>query len=130
MMDFKINEKDKLGTGFRAPDDYFASLANRINVPESAPKVVPLYRKKPIWMGIAASFVTLMGLGIFFSQNARTNAAPNAEDIQSYLVYNTNVTAYDIGQHLDEKDIQSIENDIAISNESIESYLLYNDTSE
>nr|WP_322625837.1 hypothetical protein [uncultured Flavobacterium sp.] len=130
MMDFKINEKDRISTGFKAPDDYFATLADRISLPEPATNVVPLYRKKPVWMGIAASFVTLMGLGIFFSQDAKTNAAPNEDDIQSYLVYNTNVSAYDIGQHLDEQDIQTIENDLAISNESIESYLLYNDTSE
>lgn len=130
MMDFKINEKDKIATGFKAPDDYFVTLANRISLPEPAPKVIPLYRKKPVWIGIAASFVALTGLGIFFNQEARTNTVPNADEIQSYLVYNTNVSAYDIGQHLDEQDIQNIENDIAISNESIESYLLYNDTSE
>lgn len=130
MMDFKINEKDRLGTGFKAPEDYFATLADRISLPEPAPKVIPLYRKKPVWIGVAASFVTLMGLGIFFSQNTKTNAAPNADDIQSYLVYNTNVSAYDIGQHLDEQDIEALESSITISNDNIENYLLYNDTSE
>ena len=34
MMDFKINEKDRISTGFKAPDDYFATLADRISLPE------------------------------------------------------------------------------------------------
>jgi hypothetical protein len=130
MMDFKINEKDKINTGFKAPDDYFATLADRIVVPEGALKTIPLYRKKPVWMGIAASFVTLLGIGVFFNQQTGTNTPPTKDDIQNYLVYNTNVNAYDIGQHLDEQDIKALETSLSISDDNIANYLLYNDTSE
>ncbi|MFP9114494.1 hypothetical protein ACLI1A_11165 [Flavobacterium sp. RHBU_3] len=131
MNDFKINETDKLKAGFKVPDNYFDNLADRIMLalPLQETKVVPLYRRKPVWFGAAASFAILAG-GAFYFLNNKTASAPDAAAIENYLVYNTNISAYDLGQHLDDADFKELEGSMALSDEAIEDYLLNNNISE
>lgn len=132
MKDFKLNEGEKITAGFGTPpDDYFARLADNIIVqlPEQKNKVIPLYRRRPVWLGAAAAFVVMAGTATFMFTN-NTAKHPDAAAIESYLVYDTNISAYDIGQHLDDADIKELEGSLAVSDEAIESYFLDNDISE
>jgi hypothetical protein len=131
MNDFKIDETDKLKAGFKVPDKYFDNLADSVMqaVPQQGIKVVPLYKRKPAWFGAAASFAVLAG-GAFYFLNNRASTQPDAAAIESYLVYNTNISAYDLGQHLDDADFEELEGSMAISDEAIKDYLLNNTISE
>ncbi len=131
MNDFKLDNHKK-STGFKAPEGYFATLEERVlqQLPVQERKTISLYRKKPVWLGMAASFALLFGGGLYFSNYTGQAAQPTSGEIESYLVYNTNVTAYDLGQQLTETDLKELSGNLKISDESIENYLLDDDTTE
>lgn len=131
MNDFKLDNY-KGSSGFKVPDGYFAALEERVlqQLPAQEHKTIPLYRKKPVWLGMAASFALLFGAGLYFSNSAGQADQPTSGEIESYLVYNTNVTTYDLGQQLTENDIKELSGNMKLSDESIESYLLDDDTTE
>jgi len=133
MKDFKIDEDDKLNTGFKAPDAYFNSFAERLmaQLPQQPEvKVVPLYRRLPVWLSAAALFLLLLGGGLFFTFNTPTTTQPDAATIENYLVYSTNVSTYDLALQLDDQDFKQLESSLAISNDAIEDYLLDEDIYE
>ena len=91
MSEFKLDEGDKIKPGFTVPDGYFEGFADRLSrqfpvAPE--PVVVPLYRRRPVWLSAAAVFVIMLGLGIFFrNMVVPQTVQPDAEAIENYLVY-------------------------------------------
>lgn len=127
MKEFRIHEEEnKMPTGFTTPDGYFDSFTERLmaNLPQPEVKVVPLYRRKPVWLSAAAAFLVIITAGIFFLLSQPAKNQPNEADIQNYLVYNTNINVYDISQNLDDQDIKSLESSFAANDDAIEEYLL------
>ena len=130
MKEFKIHEKDKLKAGFSTPENYFESFTDRLMAQlaeaKPEPKVVPLYRRMPIWLSAAAVFIVLMTAGWFFLLNNPKATAPDDAAIENYLVYNTNASVYDITQELSQQDIDNLESNLAVSDDAIEDYLYDN----
>jgi len=137
MKEFKINEKDKIKSGFTTPENYFEGFTDRLMVqlakPEVKPdpKVIPLYKRMPGWLSAAAVFIVLMTAGWFFLLNVQeTENQPDDAAIETYLVYNTNASTYDIAQQLSQQDIDNLEASLAVSDEAIKEYLLYDNLYE
>ena len=133
MKEFKIHEKDKLKAGFSTPENYFENFTDRLMVQlaeaetKPEPKVLPLYKRMPAWLSAAAVFIMMMTAGWFFLLNTpKTAATPDDAAIETYLVYNTNASVYDIGQELSQQDIDNLESTLAVSDEAIEDYLYDN----
>jgi uncharacterized membrane protein affecting hemolysin expression len=125
MKDFKIHEEDKMKTGFRVPDGYFDVFTERMMAQvaeQPEPKVIPLYRRMPVWFSAAAAFILLLGAGWFF--NNQKTAQPDAATIESYLVYNSNVSTYELTQQLNEQDIKQLEASLTLNDAAVEDYLL------
>lgn len=132
MKDFKLHEEDKIKAGFTAPDGYFENFTERLmaQLPqEPRVTVVPLYRRRPVWFSAAAAFIILLGAGWFFMPDKKA-AQPDDTAIENYLVYSTNISTYDLAQQLDDQDIKQLKASLAISDEAIEDYLLYEDIYE
>jgi hypothetical protein len=129
MSEFKLDNKPRLEPGFRTPNGYFEGFAEKLaeNLAfEAVPKVIPLYRRRPVWLSAAAVFILLLGLGVFFKYMAPEAQAvqPDAEAIENYLVYQQGISSYDLMQNLDVQDIKEIEASLNnIPDEAIEEYL-------
>jgi len=130
MNDFKLNEGRKITPGFTTPENYFESFTNRLmqQLPVQEVKVVPLYKRKPVWLSAAAGFIIMATLGVFYNTTTAT-IAPQPDDaaIENYLVYQANVNSYDLMQHLDQKDIDELEKSIVINDDAIKDYLANED---
>ena len=130
MNDFKLNNGPKITPGFTIPDTYFESFTNRLmqQLPKQEVKVVPLYKRKPVWFSAAAGFVIMATLGVFYT--TITSTAPSQPDdaaIENYLVYQANVNSYDLMQNLDQQDIDELEKSIVINDDAIKDYLTNED---
>jgi hypothetical protein len=126
MNDFKLNEGEKISPGFTTPDGYFENFTERLmqQLPQPEIKVVPLYKRKPVWLSAAAAFMVMLTLGIFFTTaTGTTTKQPDQAAIENYLVYQTNLSSYDLIQHLDDEDIKELEQQIVINDDAIEDYL-------
>lgn len=127
MEQFKLDNTPKIKAGFSTPEGYFDSFTDRLmeRLPAQEVKVVPLYKRTPVWMSaVAAVFTVMLGAGIYYSTYSTEPVQPDDAAIENYLVYQTNLSTYDLMQDLDQQDIAELESAMAVSDEAIEEYLL------
>jgi len=128
MKDFKLDNGPRISSGFKAPEGYFESFTERMM--EKLPvqediRVIPLFKRKPVWLSVAASAAILVGLSVYYTLNTTTTEQPDAAAIENYLVYQANMNSYELMQLLDQQDINELEQSIAVNEEAIEDYLNY-----
>ena len=128
MNDFKLDSRPNMKSGFIAPDGYFESLADKVmlNLPSKEVKVVPMYRRRPVWVtSAAAAFVLSLSL-LFIEKEASKPVMPDAKAIEDYLVYQSDISSYDLQKNLNKQDLNEIQESIGLKNISdvaIEEYL-------
>jgi len=127
MNDFKLVKGQKIFTGFTTPNDYFDNFNNAImgQLPVREVKIVPLYKRKPVWLSAAAGFIVIAGLSVLYTTNMASQ--PDDAAIENYLVYQANVNSYDLMQNLDQNDIDELEKSIVINDNQIRDYLVDED---
>ena len=127
MNDFKLDSRPNIKSGFKAPDAYFESLADRVmlNLPIQEVKVIPLYKRRPVWVTSAAAALVL-SLSLILNKNevAKKPAMPDNKAIENYFAYQTDISSYDLLQNLDVEGVSELQVESAdISDEAIEEYL-------
>jgi len=127
MNDFKLDKGQKISTGFTTPNDYFDNFTNAImgQLPVREVKIVPLYKRKPVWLSAAAGFIVIAGLSVLYTTDMASQ--PDDAAIENYLVYQANVNSYDLMQNLDQNDIDELEKSIVMNDEQIRDYLVDED---
>lgn len=125
MKDFKLDSEVRLKSGFTAPEAYFESFADRLmlQLPAREIKVVPLYKRRPVWVTSAAAALVL-SFSLVFTQK---EAAPDSNSIENYLVYQSGISSYDLIQNLNPEDISELEKSVlddAISDEELDRYVI------
>ena len=126
MKPFKLDNEPKISAGFKIPEAYFDDFTEKVmqQLPRQEPKVVPLYKRKPVWISaVAAVFVIALGVSIIWKSNNNTTAMPDDATIANYLAYEDDITEEDIIEGLNLQDIKELEATITISDEAIENYL-------
>lgn len=125
---FKLNEDDKIKPGFSPTDAYFDGFTERLmtKLPVKEAKVIPLYRKASVWISsVAAVLILALGLSLYFRSDSQ-NVQPDAASIETYIAYQSNISSYEIIQHLDQQDIDDLGESLSlqdINNDAIEQYL-------
>jgi hypothetical protein len=125
MNEFKLDNEPKIRTGFKVPDGYFESLTDKVmqQIPEPEVKTIPLYHSFTTWYAAAAAVLLLaFGAGLYFKPGTG-ETQPDNSAIESYLVYQANISNYDLYQSLDDDDIKDLEQSIVISDDAIEEYI-------
>lgn len=130
MNNFKLDNHPKIESGFKIPDNYFASLSDNINqklIAESnQPKVISFYhRQKKTIFAMAAILVVALSVP-FFMQTPTKISDVNGVAFEDYISYNTKMTPYEIGEYLDEDDIENLKVDFEIPIDILEESLLDN----
>lgn len=126
MKHFSLDNEPKIKPGFKTPEGYFDTLADRVmqQLPENKEiKIIPLYRRAKVWIpAVAAVLIIALGLTFYFKM-AIAPKQPDDKAIENYLVYHAGLNSYDLMQNLDQADIQELEQSIAINDDAIEDYL-------
>ncbi|PZR19607.1 MAG: hypothetical protein DI539_13480 [Flavobacterium psychrophilum] len=125
MNDFKLDNRDNIRSGFKVPESYFDSLTDRVmsNLPVEEVKVIPLYKRKPVWLTSAAAVIVLSFSLVLTKNEAKTPSALSSEVVsEDYILNQSGIEATDILANLSTEDIkelneQSVEN---MSDEMIE----------
>ena len=108
MNDFKLDSRPNIKSGFKTPDSYFESLTDRVmlSLPLQETKVIPLYRRRPIWVTSAAAALVLSFSLILSKNEAATTVIPDAAATEDYLVNNMNT--YELQEDLNSEDLTDI----------------------
>lgn len=133
MKEFKLNNNPKIGSGLKTPDDlYFEKFSANLleNLPKNEPKTISLFqKKKTIIMMVAAVFVLALTIPTLLNNASRTNDL-DTTTLENYLSYQSNINQYDLINALDAEDINNIDTDIALKDQTIEDILVSNSNLE
>ncbi|RED23608.1 hypothetical protein BD847_2669 [Flavobacterium cutihirudinis] len=126
MKAFKLENEPKIKSGFTTPDHYFDDLSTKIFElanKEKEVKVIPLYRRKSVLSLLAAAVVVIaLMIPIVNNYNATSKELDEAT-LETYLSYQSNLNQYDLIQNLDSIDIQKLNKNVAIEDETLEDIL-------
>lgn len=128
MKDFNLDKEPKIGTGFKTPEGYFDAFQQKMmeNLPVEESKVISIFAGNRKWiLSAAAVFVVALTIPTFY------NSASNEDEIdavamENYLAYQSNISQYDLINLLDNEDIQSLDVDFALEDQTIEDILTTN----
>lgn len=126
MKDFKLDSVAGIKSGFKAPDAYFDNLEDKLvaRLPQREAKVVPLYRRRPVWVTSAAAVVVVSLSLLLEKKDTAKVAMPDSIAMENYLIEEAGLSAYDLQQNLDRQDISELRVESApISDKALEEYL-------
>ena len=125
MKNFTLDNKPKIEPGFTVPENYFATLSEKINdkLPKEATKVIPLYRRKKVWIYSFAA-VVVVSLSVLLVQQFNTQPSLDSEFLENYISQNTSVSQDDIIELLEQEDIEKLKVDYNIEEDLIEETLI------
>ena len=132
MKDFKLDREPKIGTGFTTPEGYFDGFQTRMmqNLPVQEPKVIPFFARRRTWVMSAAAILVLALMIPVYNSLHTTSEEIDAVSMENYLAYQSNISQYDLINLLDSEDIQSLDIDLALEDNTIEDILTNNNNFE
>jgi len=130
MNKFKIDDKNKITSGFTYPEDYFEqfseALNSKINQPKDTVKVISINTKK--WItSVAAVLIISLSISIFF--NMKVNKTDD-NAIENYLTTQSEMSQFELITLLDTKDIEILSNDLKLDNTKIDEEFINNNDIE
>jgi len=129
MKAFKLENEPKIATGFKTPENYFddfsAKVLQQLNEKKEV-KVIPIYRRKKV-LSLLAAAVVFIALMIPVINNYNNTSRDLDEDtLETYLSYQSNLNQYDLIRELDTKDIEKLNKNVALEQETLEDILASN----
>lgn len=125
MKTFKLENEPKIKSGFKTPEHYFDDFSEKVlqQLNEKEVKVIPFYkRKKTLSLAAAAVIGFALLIPIVNNYKATSNDLDEAT-LETYLSYQSNISQYDLIQKLDDSDIEKLNNDITLEDETLEDIL-------
>lgn len=121
MNEFKINDENKISSGFTTPEGYFDNfsieLNNKINFQNNEVKVVFINRKK--WItSIAAILILVLSTTFYFKIILDTSE--DSLEIENYITNQSEINQYEIIKSLDKNDIENLSIELKINNTKID----------
>jgi hypothetical protein len=109
MNEFKINNENKITSGFTTPEGYFDDFSidtnNRIILPKSRIKVISINTKR--WVTSVAA-VLIIAFSITFFTKMEVNNSDDNVLMENYITNNSEISQYDLITLLDKKDIENL----------------------
>jgi hypothetical protein len=127
MKAFKLENEPKITTGFKTPDHYFDDFSAKVlqQIKEAEVKVIPIYKRKKVITMLAAA-VVIIALMIPIVNNYNKSGELDEATLESYFSYESNLNQYDLIRELDTKDIEAINKNVVLEQETLEDVLSSN----
>ena len=128
MKAFKLENEPKISSGFKTPENYFDTISAKVlqQINEEEVKVIPIYKRKKTITLIAAAVVGIaLMIPVVNNYNATSKELDEAT-LETYLSYQSNLNQYDLIRELDTKDIEKLNKNVALEQETLEDILSSN----
>lgn len=128
MKEFKLENEPKVKSGFKTPDHYFDTLSAKVleQINEREVKVIPLYKRKKVISIAAAAAVLIAFLIPTANHYYKVSKELDEATLETYLTYQSNLNQYDLIKELDSKDIDKLNKNVALEEETLEDILATN----
>ena len=128
MKEFKLENEPKIETGFKTPEHYFENFSVNLmeRLPQNEPKTISLFaRNKKTFIAIAAVLVIALTVPVVYKYVTKSKELDEAT-LETYLSYQSNLNQYDLIHELDTNDIKSLDQNIALGDDTLEDVLASN----
>ncbi|MFB9076649.1 hypothetical protein ACFFLS_25580 [Flavobacterium procerum] len=128
MKTFKLENEPKIKSGFSTPDHYFDDFSAKVleEINQKQVKVIPLYRRKKVLTTLAAAAVVFALMIPIVNHYKSASNDLDETTLENYISYQSNINQYDLIQRLDDKDIQKLDSNVALEEETLEDILSSN----
>lgn len=128
MKAFKLENEQKITTGFKTPENYFNDLSGRVlqQLNQQEVKVIPIYKRKKVITMLAAAVIVIALMIPIVNNYNNTSKELDENTLETYLAYQSNLNQYDLINQLDTKDIESLNKNVALEQETLEDILSSN----
>ncbi|WP_291146698.1 hypothetical protein [Flavobacterium sp. UBA7680] len=128
MKELKLENEPKVKSGFKTPDHYFDTLSAKVleEINEREVKVIPLYKRKKVISIAAAAAVFVAFLIPTANHYYKASKELDEATLETYLTYQSNLNQYDLIKELDTKDIDKLNKNVALEEETLEDILATN----
>ncbi|MCC9071167.1 hypothetical protein LNQ49_06115 [Flavobacterium sp. F-65] len=128
MKAFKLENEPKIETGFKTPENYFENFTVNLleELPQNEPKTISLFaRNKKTFIAVAAVLVIALTVPIVYKYVTKSKELDEAT-LETYLSYQSNLNQYDLIHELDTNDINNLDQNIALGDDTLEDVLASN----
>jgi hypothetical protein len=106
MKPFKLNENNKIKSGFTVPENYFAQLQEQ-DFSSPSPKLIRLKPLKNEWFWAAA--VLVFGFSLtYFTFSATDSIEIDAQTAENYLLHEADLTSEEYAYYLSETELSTL----------------------
>ncbi|QSW88014.1 MULTISPECIES: hypothetical protein [Flavobacterium] len=128
MKEFKLENEPKIKSGFKTPDHYFDTLSAKVleQINEKEVKVIPLYKRKKVISIAAAAAIFIAFMIPTANHYYKASKELDESTLETYLAYQSNLNQYDLIRELDTKDIDKLNKNVALEDETLEDILASN----
>lgn len=124
---FKLNNQQKITTGFKVPEHYFEDFSEKImkqiDVEEQTKIISFTSHKRKTWL-YAAAAILIMALMMPIYNNYKLEKELDSAEIKTYISYQSTISQYDLMNLLDNKDIEELDINLNLEKESVEDILI------
>lgn len=128
MKEFKLENEPKIKSGFKTPDHYFDTLSAKVleQINEKEVKVIPLYKRKKVILIAAAAAIFIAFMIPTANHYYKASKELDESTLETYLAYQSNLNQDDLIRELDTKDIDKLNKNVALEDETLEDILASN----
>ena len=128
MKEFKLENEPKITAGFKTPDHYFDNFSAKVleQINEREVKVIPLYKRKKVISIAAAAAIFIAFMIPTANHYYKASKELDEATLETYLAYQSNLNQYDLIKELDTKDIDKLNKNVALEEETLEDILATN----
>ncbi len=125
---FSLENHPKIKSGFEAPANYFDNLSNEVmsKIDSQEPKKGRVFSLKRIGLAVAAILILALGIPFFMNNSTFTNESLDTIALENYLAYQSGVSSYDLINLMDVSELDAIQVNLALEDESVEDILTSN----
>jgi hypothetical protein len=121
MKEFKINDENKITSGFTTPEGYFDNftidLNNNVSHLKTDRKVISIYTKR--WLTSVAA-VLIVALSVSVYTKLVIEKPEDSIEMENYISNHSEISQYDLITLLDKKDIENLSVEMNTSNPKTE----------
>ncbi len=117
MKEFKINDKNKITSGFTTPEGYFDEFSidinNNLSQPKNDRKVISINTKR--WITSVAA-VLIVAFSVTVYTKLIIENPEDSIEMENYITNHSEISQYDLITLLDKKDIENLSIEMNTSN--------------
>jgi hypothetical protein len=128
MKTFKLENEPKIESGFIVPDHYFDDFSKKVlsQLPEEKNSIIPLFQRRKNFLFAVAAVLVISLLLPIYNQFSTSPEELDTTTLENHLTYQTDINPYELISELEETEINKIQPNTSLKDETVEDLLTKN----